>query len=112
MSRAGSSRCFSALILAVAGLCRAAGAPVQHGEQWHIFEVGKRSFQQLERHAKINPRFLARSVPISLFGSRRDGPWRGALLAGTARQILSAWVKFPPLPRLLSPNRNQQYPFI
>lgn len=65
------------LILAVAGLCRAAGAPVPDGGRWHIFEVGKQSFQQLERHAKINPRFLAGPFPSACLGPGKTDPCEG-----------------------------------
>lgn len=64
-----------ALIPAV--LCHATGAPVPDAERWHIFEVRKQSFQQLERHAKINPRFLADPFPSATVPARQT-PARGS----------------------------------
>lgn len=75
--RAAGSRCSSVLIPAAAGLHRAAGAPVPDGERWHVFKVRKRSFQQLERHAKINPRFLAGPFPSACLGPGETDPGEG-----------------------------------
>lgn len=58
-------------------LCCATGAPVPAAERWHIFEVRKQSFQQLERHAKINPRFLADPFPSATVPARQT-PARGS----------------------------------
>lgn len=75
--RVVGSRCFLVLIPAVAGLCRAAGAPVPDGEWWHISEVRKQSFQQLEWHAKISPRFLAGLFPSACLGPGETDPGKG-----------------------------------
>lgn len=66
------------LLLFGANPGRAAGAPVLVGERWHIFEGRKQSFQQLEQHTKINPRFLAGPFPSAVWVPARRTPARGS----------------------------------